>query len=246
MAEAFKKEINEEGKVVLVNYTANDVEVTLPEDIDIIGNRVFFSASKMETLILNEKVAEIPIDSFCYNISLTNIVVPEANPFFSSRDGILYSKDGKTLLNYPPARKAERYEIEEGTLFMRQSFRYGPRFLFEITTPSTFTSLPDDAFRCSFTVRKINVKEGVKKIGKRCFSFSTDLETVNLPSGLEEIEEDAFRGLTSLETIEIPSSVKVIGPKAFSDCPRLKSIKLPSACEIAPDSFDESVSVERY
>ncbi|MCR5732523.1 MAG: leucine-rich repeat domain-containing protein [Sphaerochaetaceae bacterium] len=246
MAEAFKREIREDGKVVLVNYTNNDIEVVIPEDIDIIGPRVFFSASKMETLVLNDRVCEIPVDSFCYNISFTNFSVPESNPFFSERDGLLYTKDGKTLLNYPPARKAESYEIEEGVTSMRQSFRYGPRFLFEITTPSTFAELPDDAFRCSFTVRKVKIKDNVRRIGKRCFSFSTDLESIALPSTLEEIDEEAFRGLTSLSEIEIPESVKKIAPRAFVGCPLLKSVKISSTCEIAPDSFDSSVIVERY
>ncbi len=245
MADGFITNTLEDGTVVLTNYKANVVDVVIPEEVDVIGPRVFFSASKMETLTLNERVREIPVDSFCYNIAFMNFIVPEANPYFSAKDGILYSKDGSVMLNYPPARTAEEYEIPEGISSMRQSFRYGPRFLYRITTPSSFAELPDDAFRCSFTVNTITVKDGPKRVGKRCFSFSTDLANIILPSTLEEIDEEAFRGLTSLEHIDIPASVRKIGAKAFIGCPLLKSIVIPASCEVAADSFDNDVAVTR-
>ena len=245
MADGFITETLDDGTVVLTNYKANAVDVVLPEEVDIIGPRVFFSASKMETLKLNDRVREIPVDSFCYNIAFLNFIVPETNPYFSQRDGILYSKDGSVMLNYPPARRDESYVMEEGLLSMRQSFRYGPRFLKSITTPSSFSELPDDAFRCSFTVHTITVKDGPKRIGKRCFSFSTDLVDIILPQTLEEIDDEAFRGLTSLERLDIPSSVRRIGAKAFMDCPLLRSIAIPASCEIESDSFDQDVEVKR-
>lgn len=245
MADGFVTETLEDGTVVLVNYKANVQDVVIPEDVDVIGPRVFFSASKMESLTLNERVREIPVDSFCYNIAFLNFIVPEANPYFSARNGILYSKDGSVMLNYPPARKDSEYVMEEGLLSMRQSFRYGPRFLFSITTPSTFAELPDDAFRCSFTVNTITVKDGPKRVGKRCFSFSTDLKNIILPSTLEVIDDEAFRGLTSLEHIDIPASVKSIGSKAFTGCPLLCEITIPAACKIEDDSFDSTTKVNR-
>ena len=68
----------------------------------------------------------------------------------------------------------------------------------------------------------IALKEGVEKLGEKCFKNS-DLIEIILPKSLKEIEEDAFDNCNKLEKVVFPtgSSLSVIGNNAFSKCYKL-------------------------
>ena len=111
--------------------------------------------------------------------SLLNIEVHPDNPEYRSIDGVLFTKDGKTLLSFPQGREGA-YSIPEGTETIdRSSFRG--------TTGLTSISFPDS----------------LRTIGSEAFRYCTSVRTVTIPSTVDNVEGFAFSYMDSLETVYI-------------------------------------------
>ena len=88
-------------------------EVFLPDSLLEIGSQAFETCALI-TVTVPLNVRQIGMEAFMMN-SLTEILVKEDNQYFTSIDGVLYSKDKKVLVEYPGGRTEETYEIPEGT-----------------------------------------------------------------------------------------------------------------------------------
>ncbi len=199
-------------------------EIVIPDEYE--GERVVaiadFAAVNLENvtkITIGKYVQDIGLWALENNKHLVAIEVDDENEFFCDLDGVLYSKDMKTLLFYPPSRgisdmtdadgnavKGIAYEIPEGVEAIRTKAFYKCSELREITLPSTLKSIEEKAFfRCS-------------------------ISAVALPDTLEIIGKDAFT-YTALCEIAIPASVKEIGDYAFYNCTSLLKIDVLSAEE---------------
>lgn len=143
------------------------------------------------------------------NAKISTISVPESNEYFKSINGTLYSKDGKTLLRYAPARVEELFEV-----------------------PQNVQIIGDYAFYYSQFINNVSIPNTVQQIGKYAFTGCIALERINIPFGINVIEDGVFWECSSLISIEIPESVNVICDGAFSGCSALDSVKIPESVEI--------------
>lgn len=73
--------------------------VTLPDTLHTIGARAFFGCTSLPSLLVPAHVRQIGDEAFaqCYNLVLETSA---HNPALSTADGVLYTKDGSTLLAY--------------------------------------------------------------------------------------------------------------------------------------------------
>ena len=112
-----KKVVIEEGITRLGDAAFFDAynlkEVSFPDSLLEIGNQAFETCA-LETVTVPSNVREVGMEAFMM-YSLTDILVEEDNQYFTSVDGVLYSKDKKVLVEYPAGREEETYEIPEGT-----------------------------------------------------------------------------------------------------------------------------------
>lgn len=74
----------------------------------------FYIPESLKSVTLSATVTEINYDAFfgCENIS--SITVSEDNPAYKSVDGNLYTKDGKTLIQYAPAKENKSFTVPDG------------------------------------------------------------------------------------------------------------------------------------
>ena len=164
--------------------------------------------------------------------------VSESNSRFRAIDGVLFSKDGKTLVSYPERREGEIYEIPEGTeevvgelvgnirtLVIPDSFDggyYSDSSLENILVKGSNEKLSSKdgvLFSKDGTVlkyyppnrgdREYTVPEGVRSIGEMAFCWCPDLETVNMPESLETLSETAFIGCENLRTVRLHRMVEI-------------------------------------
>ena len=89
--------------------------VTVNEGLEKIGKTCFNLCKKLEEFSIPSTLTSIGEGAFTACISLKNINVSETNTSYMSKDGVLYSKDGKTLIHYPNLANFKRYEIPSGT-----------------------------------------------------------------------------------------------------------------------------------
>ena len=155
--------------------------------------------------------------------------------FKTDGDGVLFSKDGTTLIAYP------------GGSAVRD----------EYTVPSTVTAISDGAF-VGCPIKKLTIDRNVKTelpgwsfnagvleeldvncpFGKSTFAQITTLKRVTLGDSITEIPELAFFNCTGLQTVSIPSGLTKIGKQAFFGCSSLQNVTLPaSLTEISYQAF---------
>ena len=182
--------------------------------------------------------------------------------------GVIYSKDGKRLLNCESSLNLKEYIIKPGTQVICIGAFWGCNLLQNVTIPNSVTSIgsfafyeckslesviisksvtyiENDIFWCCESLKSITIPDSVTSIGDRAFGRCKLLESVTIPDSVISIGDSAFCGCESLESVTIPDSVTIIGEKVFSRCKSLKDVKIPNTiATIGEDSFWECVSLQ--
>ena len=168
--------------------------------VSAVGKFTMNTDEYVEVIHIGKDVKYIDETSFFYCKELKAIEVDEANEYYTSVDGVLYTKDMKKLMVYPIKKVETSYTIPEGVERIGACAFYKNETLTEVNIPSTLKEIGDMAF---FKCEKISL--------------------VTLPNGLEIIGSDAFSYCQELKPVMfIPGSVKEIGSFAFYSCSNFK------------------------
>ena len=188
--------------------------------------------------------------------------------------GVVYSKDGKRLLNAHYC-DFETYTIKNGIkVICGNAFLRSP--LRSIVIPDSVTSIGDRAFEDCKSLQSIVIPKSVISIGvnpfvnsgiksivshskffkadgkalydqkkKLLIAFYSNCSHFVIPSSVTSIGNWAFYGCTALQYISIPNSVTNIGGRAFLYCESLQSIVIPnSVTNIGYEAFSSCHSLQ--
>ena len=127
---------------------------------------------------INEQTKVIADSAFWACSSLTNFDVKN-NKYYQAIDGNLYSKDGKTLVQYVIGKKANSFTISNSVTRIGDSaFEYCDS-LTSITIPNSVTSIGDFAFGDCSSLTSITIPNNVTSIGDSAFSNCSELTQIN-------------------------------------------------------------------
>ena len=167
--------------------------VTLPKGLTRIGNYAFKECTSLSSITLPEGLTNVPhYAAFEGCSALKSINVVSDNPTFSSIDGILFSKDGTSLIYFPEGRPETSYIV-----------------------PDHVTDIHDNAFYNNPTLSYITIPEGVTSIGYSAFWKCTLLSSVTLPESLTSIGYLTFKECKSLSSIFINATTPPIEDFGF-------------------------------
>jgi len=145
--------------------------------------------------------------SLC-SIGLEEVHIDSNNPYFSSIDGLLLSKDGKALLRIPGGRK--NINVPEGVTVVGDGERglsdcrsSEPPILETISFPSSCVKISDSAFSSCQNLREVNLDENIESIGKSALSYCTALQEIELPKSVQYIGIRCFERCESLTAINV-------------------------------------------
>ncbi len=137
-----------EGLVSIGDYAffdAGDLEsVKLPESLVSIGRMAFAECHSLESISIPKAVSIIGPGALS-NRYLRHIAVSPDNPCFSSDKGVLFDKDKRTLLLYPPDRRNMMYKIPDTVEIIRTLAFSNCSNLEVINIPSSVKVLEKDA-----------------------------------------------------------------------------------------------------
>ncbi|MBQ3115418.1 MAG: leucine-rich repeat domain-containing protein [Clostridia bacterium] len=206
----FKAEQFAEGFNQATLHFNGETFTTLKVNAENISRNAFWGYSHVESVEIGENVTTIGLFAFNGCSNLKEFKVSQNNVHFMAVDGVLYSKDGKTLVCYPHAK--------EGA----------------IVIPSTVETIGTGAFNWN-KLENITIPNTVKIIDIGAFYSCKNLKTVTFEAGskLESIGGNAFYWCTSLTSIEIPASVKSIGAYAFTYCNSLTIVTFEADSKLA-------------
>lgn len=202
-----------------------------PENLEYIGKSCI--NGYMPPFILNSHIKKIEPGAFCDCVYLEEFKMVNENDFYTVKDGMLYSKDEKTLIACPTGFKGSII-IPEGTEEIGEEAFLGNHDLQEVYIPKTVRQIKESAFR-STLLKKVQFSEGLLSIGNTAFQGNFFTEII-FPDTLEEIGEDAFSHCYDLRRIRFSENLKTIGNNAFYGCNKIEQVKLPERLEFIGDT----------
>ena len=207
---------NTSTKEVFIDYVrdenGNNPDESKP--VSAVGDFTMNTDEYVEVIHIGKDVKHIYETSFFYCKELKAIEVDAQNEYYTSVDGVLYTKDMKTLLVYPIKKDAvETAEETEEEVRREVSF----------TIPEDVERVGSCAFYKNEVLTEIKLPSTLNEIGDMAFFKCQNIALVTLPEGLEKIGSDAFSYCHGMEHVMyIPASVKEIGSFAFYNCKNLK------------------------
>ncbi|MBO7599467.1 MAG: leucine-rich repeat domain-containing protein [Bacteroidales bacterium] len=219
------------GKISDNNKPTGDI--VIPEEVE--NKSVKYTVTSLDgeafrycsftSLYMPKSINAIGLNSFYGCFGLTEITVDEANPTFSSNDGVLFNKNQTELILYPVS-KSGSYTIPNSVTSIRSGAFYDCKNLTSINIPGSVKHIGNFAFIDCTGLTEITIPDGVTAIGGQTFEYCSNLTSVTIPESVTEIDFNAFSYCTSLTSITIPSSVKEIKASAFRGCYNLTEMDL--------------------
>ena len=208
--------------------------MTIPSSVTNIGNNAF---SCRRTGLLGGTGRSRLIargNEFCEFNGLESFSVAADNPSYSSRNGMLCTKDGSVLI----AGVNGDVVIPECVTNIGRGAFVGCGSLKSVTIPDSVKSICEDAFFGCSALTTVTISKSVTSIGSHAFDGCSALTSVTIPDGVSSIGDSAFSGCTNLTSVMIGNGVTSIGNYAFYNCGGLTSVTiLDSVTNIDSQAF---------
>ena len=222
----------------------NLINITIPDSVTSIGLCAFEYCSSLTNITIPNSVTSIGKGEFSNCTSLTSINVDSNNEKYMSDKGVLYTKDKKSLIQYPCKKEGTEYIILQGVTSIGYGAFSNCTSLTSITIPNGVTSVGGYAFYCCTNLTNITIPNSVTSIGWYAFYCCTYLTNITIPNSVTSIGDSAFKDCKSLTSITIPNSVTSICGYAFEFCSSLTSITIPnSVTSIGDSAFKDCTSL---
>lgn len=192
-----KKIVVQDGVTSIGNltfvYYYELTEISLPDTLVELGYGAFAQCNQLTTVKLPASLERIgsrlyipdaidtflPSSPFIGCAALTDVEVDADNPNFVSVDGILYSKDMKTLFCYPSGKDEDSYTVPDGVTTISSSAISSNSFLEQLTFP-----------------------EGLEMLDINAVESLDHIKTVSIPASVTMLDNN-FAGCTHLSAIEV-------------------------------------------
>ena len=184
----------------LVAYYGNDTEITVPE---FVGNKIpvtkIYSFGELDedyrcsvkTLNLPKTIKALDGSDVFDLFDLENINVSPENPYITSVDGVVFSKDLSELSALPSARTS-------------------------YTIPDEVTAIGDYACYAS-SLENVTFPINLRSIGEYAFFSSPSLREIKLPQSTEAVGDHAFANCVNLQNAVVPLETELSYSNVFEE-----------------------------
>lgn len=248
----------------------NITSVTMPDSLLVIGDGAFYGCTGITSITIPSGVVTVSSVAFDYCTNLESIEVSSKNANYLSSDGVLMTKNGDTLVKYPPAKKDASYTVANTVKYIGEYSFSDNEALKSVTIPDGVKEIKDGAFLACASLESITIPDSVTLIlpyalddtkwyesqpdgvvyaGKTLYGYKgemTEKSTIEIKDGTVSINKGAFswcEGVPeNLVSVTIPDSVTYIGEYAFNDCSNLESITIPdSITYVGAEAFSDTM-----
>ena len=191
-------------------------EITFEEGVKRINGT--FHGTALESVFIPASVEEMK--GFAFGVeTIKSITVSKDNPYYTSIDGNLYSKDGKTFLCYAGGKEEK-----------------------EFTVPETVTAVGSAAFSYCPYLEKVTLHDGITKIqeeetARMFFYFCPRLTTIILSNALTQIKGLLSSG-HNVKHIDYHEGITYLGSNTFSE---LESAVIPKSIQSIEGRVEEGM-----
>jgi hypothetical protein len=187
-----------------------------------IEDYAFYDCTALTNVVVPASVTNIGSAAFRYCFALSTISLDPSNPSYAITDGVLFSKDGATLVLHPEALGSS-YAIPPGVRYVADFALASCYALTNIDIPEGVLTIGNLSFDNLFRLKTLKLPDSLQSIGRYAFEYCSGLTNIDLGQGVSIIGTDAFNNCTSLGSVSIPGSVTNMGEKVFWYCTGLKN-----------------------
>ncbi len=150
----------------------------ISEGVKEICSETFRGCSSLKSFAIPASVTWIEGDAFTACYSLEKFTVAAGNAKYASQDGVLYSKNMKTLMCCPAAKTS--VTIPDGVKTIGSNSFEDCAHLKSVVIPNGVKSIGDSAFWACMRLQRVTIPASVKKIGEEAFCYEDDDEETRL------------------------------------------------------------------
>ena len=199
--------------------------IDIPASVTTIGEGAFDGCKSLKSIDIPASVTTIGKRAFEGCESLRSINVAEDNEYYTSTDGVLYSKDLTSIIRVPEGVKLKEFSIPEGVTTIGNGAFTDCETLQSVGIPNSSTTIGMQAFRRCISLQSIDIPGSVTKIDNLAFWMCCNLQSIHMHSTAVEgldIGENAFDGVDNEKCIlYVPAGTK----EAYSNHPVLGKFK---------------------
>ncbi|MBQ5367222.1 MAG: leucine-rich repeat domain-containing protein [Thermoguttaceae bacterium] len=251
----FEYGVYEDGAVI-VQYTGEDEEVTVPAEIDgvkvveLIKNS-FLGAGSLKRVTVPENVLCIGANAFAQCSALERVDLPE-------------SLTTVGYMAFSGCPELASIKIPNGVTSLGEGAFEECEKLGSAVLSDKIAVIPSGAFGYCKSLTSVELPKGLTEIGEGAFNFCKSLTAVNLPKDVNKVGVGAFAGCSALSKITVdgenksftsldgalfskdrktliacpggvsgeyavPEGTEVIGPRAFCGCKGITSVTFPES-----------------
>ena len=180
------------------------------------GDIVPLLEGTIEEITIPNEVKKLRVGGFVGCDDLREINADESHEVYKSTDGILYTKDGKKLVSYPPAKEETEYIM-----------------------PDEVEEVEDFAFNNTTTLERVVVSENIKTLPKNIAIENKDVEIALVLNPDILAQGDVYPvGSDMINSVTIPEGSTYLSLTAFDNMPNIKTLYYNGECELETNVVD--------
>lgn len=221
------------------NYKVSQIQkLTIPNSVKFLSENWASDLTGLQEIEIGAGVSNLEFSMFLSGgkilPNLKAVYVSDSNPYYMDMDGVVYSKDGKTLVFYPLA-KGSAYTVPAAVTDF--DILYNRQYVTLNFTANTENFITLDGVTYTKDMQKVVhcnpdksgsyvMPESVTSVAANAFKGCNQLEEVQVSSKVTDIVYATFAECSALKTLELPETLQSVGDYAFSDCASLQSVDL--------------------
>ena len=158
--------------------------ISLPKTLKKIGDSAFSACSQITRITIPASVEKIGSNAFKGCVALTEIDVETDNKNYSSKDGVLYCNDGKTLLIFPISKPISDFSIPLGVEEVYDNAFYANKYIERLTIPESVIKVGFYAFKDMQKVKYISIPNSLQQLNNYVLPMTETLEYNEKDGGL--------------------------------------------------------------
>ncbi|MBR6487242.1 MAG: leucine-rich repeat domain-containing protein [Lachnospiraceae bacterium] len=168
------------------------MQVVIPESVRVIGSSAFSGCEQLQYVNIPSKCEQIGSAAFAKCLKLTSLNVSPANSSYVCVDGVLYTSDGRKLVQYLAGRTKSSYNMPSGTESIEEYAFWGAPLLTDISLSPRLKEIPEYAFANCSGLNNVVIPYNVESLMAYSFSDCYNLKNVTVPDSVGYIDEKAF------------------------------------------------------
>lgn len=214
------------GKRLVMAKKTIEGDYAVKEDTEEIGDNAFWGCAFLRKVAMPASVTQIGDEAFGRCISLESVCIPQSvekmgkNPFVGIDSKVVNNQSSAFAIDSKMLYSAERTRLISCMTDASM-----------VIVPKTVKLIDALAFTRRTKLKKVQLPDGLVRIGRDAFSDCDALEEVTIPASVETVDAYAFASCESLKSVKFLGTPDHVARTAFSDCDNLMNITVPEGAQ---------------